>query len=81
MIHPSITIQGNIISGEILEKINNEEKANQSPAAFGLPQNARVKYPDGVNTLIVNHLAILIKLFGKKSAMILQIKLIHLAKE
>ena len=43
MIHPSITIQGNIISGEILEKIHNEELAHQTPAAFGLPRNARVR--------------------------------------
>jgi hypothetical protein len=43
MIHPSITIQGNIISGEILEKIHNEETAHQSPASLWPGKNARVR--------------------------------------
>lgn len=43
MIHPSITIQGNIISGEILEKIGTEEITHQTPASFGLERNARVR--------------------------------------
>lgn len=43
MIHPSITIQGNIISGEILEKIGTEEITHQIPASFGLERNARVR--------------------------------------
>ncbi|HPG32205.1 MAG TPA: restriction endonuclease [Lentimicrobium sp.] len=43
MNYPGINIQGNIISGEILEKIWNEDTNHQTPASFGLDKNIRVR--------------------------------------
>lgn len=43
MTYPSINIQGNILSGEILEKIRNEEVNHQSAVSFGLDKNIRVR--------------------------------------
>lgn len=43
MTYPSINIQGNILSGEILEKIWNEEVNHQTTASFGLDKNVRVR--------------------------------------
>jgi hypothetical protein len=43
MTYPSINIQGNILSGEILEKIRNEEVNHQSAGSFGLDKNIRVR--------------------------------------
>jgi len=43
MNYPSITIQGNILSGEIFEKIRNEEIKHQTPASFNLPKNTKLR--------------------------------------
>jgi hypothetical protein len=40
---PSINIQGNILSGEILEKIRNEELKDQTPVSFGFDKNTKVR--------------------------------------
>ncbi len=40
---PSINIQGNILSGEILEKIRNEDINHQTAVSFGQGKNARVR--------------------------------------
>ncbi|HOW24509.1 MAG TPA: N-6 DNA methylase [Bacteroidales bacterium] len=40
---PGIRIQGNIISGEILEKIRDEEIPFQTPADFGFDRNTRIR--------------------------------------
>jgi hypothetical protein len=40
---PSINIQGNILSGEILEKIRNEDINHQTSASFGLGKNVKVR--------------------------------------
>lgn len=43
MNYPGINIQGNILSGEILDKIAMEEIKHQTPASFGLQQNETVR--------------------------------------
>jgi methylase of polypeptide subunit release factors len=43
MTYPSINIQGNILSAEILEKIQNEEVNHQTAVSFNLEKNARVR--------------------------------------
>ncbi len=40
---PSINIQGNILSGEMLEKIRNEELKDQTPASFGFDKQVKVR--------------------------------------
>lgn len=43
MTFPSITIQGNIVSGEILDKITSEDIKHQTPESFGLAKNIKVR--------------------------------------
>ena len=43
MIFPSIRIEGQIFSGELLEKLDQPETAGQRPADFGLPPETKVK--------------------------------------
>ncbi len=43
MTFPSITIQGNIVSGEILDKITSEDIKHQTPESFGLSKNIKVR--------------------------------------
>ncbi|PSL02234.1 Eco57I restriction-modification methylase domain-containing protein [Cecembia rubra] len=43
MTFPSITIQGNIVSGEILDKLATEDIKYQNPADFGLGKNVKVR--------------------------------------
>jgi hypothetical protein len=43
MTFPSITIQGNIVSGEILDKLATEDIKHQNPADFGLSKNVKVR--------------------------------------
>ena len=40
---PGVNIQGNILSGEILDKIANEDIRWQTPDTFGLPKNTRLR--------------------------------------
>ncbi len=43
MTFPSITIQGTIVSGEILDKITSEDIKHQTPESFGLAKNIKVR--------------------------------------
>ena len=43
MTFPSITIQGNIISGEILDKITSEDIKHQTPESFGVSKNSKIR--------------------------------------
>lgn len=43
MTFPSITIQGTIVSGEILDKITSEDIKHQTPESFGLSKNIKVR--------------------------------------
>jgi len=43
MTFPSISIQGNIVSGEILDKITSEDIKHQTPESFGLTKNIKVR--------------------------------------
>ncbi|SFB59792.1 Eco57I restriction-modification methylase domain-containing protein [Algoriphagus aquimarinus] len=43
MTFPSINIQGNIVSGEILDKITSEDIKYQNPESFGLTKNIKVR--------------------------------------
>ena len=43
MIYPSITIQGNIISGEILEKLDDPNFDHQSASAFGFEKGTNIR--------------------------------------
>ncbi|PZV76097.1 hypothetical protein CLV31_12617 [Algoriphagus aquaeductus] len=43
MTFPSITIQGTIVSGEILDKITSEDIKYQTPESFGLAKNIKVR--------------------------------------
>lgn len=43
MTFPSISIQGNIVSGEILDKITTEDIKYQNPESFGLSKNVKVR--------------------------------------
>ncbi|WP_209332456.1 Eco57I restriction-modification methylase domain-containing protein [Lunatimonas salinarum] len=43
MTFPSITIQGNIISGEILDKITSEDIKHQTPESFGVSKNIKIR--------------------------------------
>lgn len=43
MTFPSINIQGNIVSGEILDKITTEDIKYQNPEAFSLAKNIKVR--------------------------------------
>lgn len=43
MTFPSISIQGNIVSGEILDKITSEDIKHQNPESFGLTKNIKVR--------------------------------------
>lgn len=40
---PSINIQGNIVSGEILDKLTSEDIKHQNPESFGLTKNIKVR--------------------------------------
>lgn len=48
MQYTAITIQGNIISSELLDKIRSEEIKYQTPADFGLDKNIRLRDEIGV---------------------------------
>ncbi|HNW74275.1 MAG TPA: restriction endonuclease [Bacteroidales bacterium] len=48
MDHPSINIQGNIVSGEILDKIRNEDIKFQQAADFGLDRKTSVRDEIGI---------------------------------
>lgn len=43
MIFPSIRIEGQIFSGELLQRLDQPDLAGQKPADFGLPPDAKVK--------------------------------------
>ena len=43
MTYPSIRIEGQIFSGELLAKLEQSDTPGQRPADFGLPANTKVK--------------------------------------